>query len=737
MSFAANINKSITHPIVLFEYDLPVDNDILINFEAGIWYNMLSPGNATFTDDEGSLWFYSNTNTIKYNIQSLKIGTKDFLKVSSLADLRIQDGSFYYDTSTTEIYIHFEDWEPPLGKIIVLGAVEGFSTEADRERGAYYLDTYYEPRIKSVPSLKINKDPLFFGKISFNQGNVSLINRDGFFDNFNDLNAYRQAARILLGFEGDDRDEFQQIFSGYLEDFSRGFSDFSIQIQDIRKSLSRSTPVNYFTLLEYPNIDPGNIEEVKPLAYGYVKKAPVICINELEEGPLPATWDFMLADTTYHDIGNVVSVYDGDGAVIDPTDYTVDETTGILSINSGDVADTGGVNVTFYGYTDETNPSSDTLIENALDVIEDLMLNFGDISFITSNFDVTEWNLAKANAYDVGIFINSPDDLIDIIGKIIASVFGIFFSKNNGLYTCRIFDEDRTPSKTIQNYEWIGDPKIQNNGSEFLSSIRILYNQDLTEEEYSNYLNTDYEEEALLRYKAYQQRDIETLLYNEADAIAISNIQMSQSAEVKDIVTRKVKMQHYDLELGDFIIANPSTRSTGAINDFQVWEIVGKSWNLNRFEIALTMKNIKEYVESRLLQTYKTSGSSVYTGIIAVSNIVGSTTDLWLPPENISYYDGLNYDSGTYSHIGCFLTDWFKSSRGIKTVIWRYSDTSNNIEIQYRVKNSDGSIGAWSALQTSATFYNEFDFVNIKEVQFRCYLDNTTTTLYLDNIIEN
>mgnify|MGYP001023914399 CR=1 FL=1 len=114
MSFSENITKPQGHPIVLFEYDLPVNNDILLNYEAGVWTNELTPGTVTVTDDYGVVGYYSNTNEIKYNIQSLKIGSTDYTKVSSLAELRLQDASFYYNSSTTKIYIRFEDWEPPL-----------------------------------------------------------------------------------------------------------------------------------------------------------------------------------------------------------------------------------------------------------------------------------------------------------------------------------------------------------------------------------------------------------------------------------------------------------------------------------------------------------------------------------------------------------------------------------------------------------------------------------------------
>jgi len=598
MAFLDKIDQSVTHKIVLFEYDLPVNNDVLINYEAGIWFNILTPGDKSWTDDNGNLWYYTNTNEIEYNIQSLKIGSQDYTKVNSLTDLRIQNASFYYDALTTKIYIHFDSWEPPLDKIILLGSVTGYSTEADRELGAYYENVYYEPRITSIPNLNTQKDPLFFGKIAFNSGSISLANNDGQFDNFEDENAYRQAGRILFGFENETYDEYKKVFTGYLENYSNTFETFTVTIQDIRKSLSRSIPINYLNLIEFPDLEPDNVDYPKPIAYGYINQAPVICLNELAD-PIPDNYEYMLADTTNRNIHSVVEIYEGETDITSTATWSVDLTTGILSIDSDDVDDITDIYVSFYGYKDD----SGNVISNAMSVIKDLMLYYADISFIDTNFNTTMWNLATASAIDIGIFIDDDVNLIDKINDIIASTHGIFYAQIDGKYSAKIFNSNRDPVKTIYNYEWIGQPSVKNNGSEFLSSIRISYNKNLRTDRYEQYINSDYEENALLRYKSYKQRTLETLITSSSDAEIMSDLIMQQSYFVRNIIQRKVKMSHYDLELGDFIIANPSTRPDGDIDNFYVYEIIGKNINFNTFEITLTMKYIQDYEETEIIYT--------------------------------------------------------------------------------------------------------------------------------------
>lgn len=590
MAFDDNIDKSTSHKIVLFEYDLPIDNDVLINFEAGIWFNRLTPGVVTVTGSDGQVGYYSNTNEIKYNIQSLKIGPVDYTKVDSLEELRIQNASFYYDSDTTDVYIHFDGFDNPLDKIILWGSVEGFTTEADRIRGAVYNDVLYDARIKTVPALNKRKDPLFFGVIAFSSGSVSLSNEDGNFDTFNEQNAFRQPARVLFGFEGDDYSEFNKIFTGYMENYTRSFIDFTVQIQDTRKSLSRSIPTRVLTVDEFEFLSEDNVDAIKPLAYGQINNAPVLCLNG--EEATPVNYDFLIMDTTDHDATSVSEVKVA-GDLVDPGDYSIDLTTGVLSVDALIIVDDfDEVSCSFVGHNEY----------NALDVTKDLMLIYGDIAFIDSNFDTTEWNTARANAKDVGVFIDDDIKLIDVIGKIMSATDGLFFTKIDGKYTCRLFDEDREPDRTIQTYEWIGDPKINNNGSEFLSSVNIMYDKDLKNDRSKQYLNTDSENDVLARYKSYQQRTFNTVLYKESDAILKSDLVMSLSEEIKDIVTRKIKMQHYDLELGDFIVASPCTRYTQT-DDFGVYEIIGKSVNFNSFEITLTMKYIKDFIETDIVYT--------------------------------------------------------------------------------------------------------------------------------------
>ena len=107
--------------IYLFEYDIPHPQESLLNYAPGIWTWILSPGLLAWTDDQGNTGYYNTTNAIDYNVKSARQDELDLIPVNSMADCFVTDASFYYDRTTTRIYFHFKDFEPPLSKKITIG----------------------------------------------------------------------------------------------------------------------------------------------------------------------------------------------------------------------------------------------------------------------------------------------------------------------------------------------------------------------------------------------------------------------------------------------------------------------------------------------------------------------------------------------------------------------------------------------------------------------------------------
>ncbi len=584
MSFTTFKNKPISKKIILAEFDIPIEGDVLINYEAGIWHMTLTPGVVTIEGESGEIGYYENQNEIDYlDISSLKVDDDDFVKVYNFANLRTQEGSFYYEKLTTKLYIHFYDFDYPLNKIIIPGVVYGFCDKVDRIKGAYYNDTYYEPRIESVPSINKSKDPLFFGLMRFEGGNVVLNNKDGYFDKFKDANMYRQAARIKFGFEGLDYDEYRTVYTGYIEKYNWNFKKFTVALQDIRKGLSRSLPVNFITKTDYPNLSDSNNHAPKPLIYGKVYNVPLMCLNE-EDGSA-TNYEFLIMDTEYHNVTQVHNVYI-DGELLDPANYSVNAATGILTIASTYVSD---------ALSSVTADVTGANIKNALAVVRDILHKYDARAFITPNFNTAEWNLAEADARNIGIFINEDKEIQEIIEDCCKASDVQVIVQDDGKYTARMYYEDRTPVQTIHADEWLGEPQVQTDETKFLSSCVVKYAKNYDDDSYLQYRNTAYEQEVLKRYKSYQGKTFETILADEAGAIAKSEVVMQLSKKITDIVKRKVKTQHIDLEIMDMIIASPATRPEGEETK-GVWEVIGINKILSRGELELSTRFVKNYI---------------------------------------------------------------------------------------------------------------------------------------------
>jgi hypothetical protein len=591
MSFDTFKNQTVSKKIVVLEIDIPMKAEQnltrLINFEPGIWFTTLTP-EYIIVIEGGVISLVLNPNPDDgYDIGSIKVAGVDYVHVTTFADLRLQEESYLYDLITTKLYIHFLNFHQPVSEWaisrILVGQTTGYCDKIDSVNGAYFDGRYFEPRIKSIPAISKSKDPAFFGLLKFQGGNASANNEDGHFDKFKDANIFRQPARLKLGFDTLEYSEYWQGPGYYIENYTRDFKQFTLKLQDVRKSLSMPIPPNVFTKAAYPYIDDDNVGKPKPILYWKKRNIPLICLNPNES---TSTYQFFICDTEHHDVTAVTNIY-VDKVLLAPANYSVNLATGIVSISTtycGDNLDA------------VTGDITGANISNSLAVIKDLMYNYGNITFIPTNYDTREWNIAQANGREVGLYLREQAELSKAIEKCCDASDTLMFSKDGGKYSARNYDENRTPTRQIYFDEWMDDPQISIDWSKFLSSVRIDFDKDETESKFTSYLNTAYEDEVFNRYKGKEFKAIETILATEAGAIAKSETLMKLSKFIPEVVKRKVKTQHIDIEIMDFIIASPHTR-VGQTEQLGVWEIIGITKNLTKAEIELTMRWVKTYIE--------------------------------------------------------------------------------------------------------------------------------------------
>lgn len=590
MSFATFKNQAASKKIIVLEIDIPMKGEQnlvrLINYGPGIWFTTITP--KYIIQITGGVISVVPNPVIDdgYDIGSMKVAGVDYTHVTTFDDLHLQEESYLYDLDTTKLYIHFLDFHQPVNDWaitrILIGQTTGYFDKIDSVNGAYFDGRYFEPRLKNVPAISKSKDPTFFGLHKFQGGNVTFNNLDGHFDKFRDANIFRQPARLKLGFDTLPYSEYWQGPGYYIENYQRDFKQFTLKLQDVRKALSMPIPPNVFKKADYPYIDDENVNKPKPILYWKKRNIPLVCLNQTQSA---STYQFFVCDTQFHPVTAVTTVY-VDGTALTSGQWSVNLNTGIVSISStycGENLDAVTADVTGAN------------ISNSLAIIKDMMYNYGNIAFIPANYDTREWNIAQANGREVGLYINEQIEMSKAIEQCCVASDTLMFSKDGGKYSARNYDENRTPTRRIYFDEWMDEPQISIDWDKFLSSIIINYDKDETEDKFKSYLNTAYEDEVFNRYKSKKSLTIETILATEAGAMAKSETIMKLSKYIPEIVKRKVKTQHIDIEIMDFIITSPHTR-VGQTEQLGIWEIIGVTKNLTKAEVELTMRWVKTYI---------------------------------------------------------------------------------------------------------------------------------------------
>lgn len=575
MTFADYIDKPASKKITVVEIDTPLQAEAWINYDSGIWFTRLTPTSNTITDDYGNVGYWQGRNDQYYNIQSLYVNGVIYTEVASIALCKASEKTWYYNSTTTDFYIHFEDWQPPeYQQIISLGSALGFTDQVDTTCNNYFEDIYYEPLITAVPNLSKKKDSLFFGILQYQGGSISFDNTGGYFDDFASLDLYGQPIRIKLTFEGLAFSEQLLVYSGKIEDFEHSFTDFNINVADLRKLLSRKLPVNTLDLTTYPDMDSKLDGTPIPIAFGSIINAPAYKVTDTGG---TETWVF--CDTEFNAVAAGISVVDKDGAAVASAGT---ETDGTFTSASAEKK----LYVTF----------SVPTVTNGLDIISDILENYENITYNATNYDTTEWTASKADVYDSGIWIGKGNLMssVDVIEQICIDNNGIFDVLANGKFTFRAYDSTRAVSETYYEDELLEDSKVIYDSDEYITSSKIEYSNDILEKDPQIYTNTSQEADIFARYRQYKETTTKTTLTNAVDSALLSESILEQSNFIYPKLDLVTKTQKIDVRILDNIQYEHKRQNGDIIIADAIFQVLGVTLDLTNYEITTSIKYIKE-----------------------------------------------------------------------------------------------------------------------------------------------
>jgi len=234
MSFATEAAKSVNDARILVEIDITPVNEQWVNNGAGIWaYNL--DVNYPWVDD--SLLDADWISSALLNVGSVLSDGANLVGISDTANLTPLE--YVWDAANKDLYVCIQNYNDPHIHDVRVGLIFGFSYDEFTPSGMLTPQPY-EGRLTGVPRVTLARDPLFFGKIRFGGGSISINNMDGEFDTFvQDNNVYGNEARVFIGFADLDYGDYERVFTGYIDSVNVSEETISFAISDRRKQLTR------------------------------------------------------------------------------------------------------------------------------------------------------------------------------------------------------------------------------------------------------------------------------------------------------------------------------------------------------------------------------------------------------------------------------------------------------------------------------------------------------------------
>jgi len=582
MTWATEAAKTTSRKIVLAEIDIGREYTRWVNEGPGIWKTTLywTGTNVAYGFKEAFLIgpFQESGDkdminpgwTAGVTVGSVQEDGTELTERASYALMYANAGSFYWDEENQIIYVRMTNDDYIHEHNMVLGITLKLTNDAladDLGEG------YYEERLISVPAVSKTKDNHVYGLIQHAGGSFEIDNADGALDWIAGADYYGQQSVLKHGFEGLAYADYQQVIKNYIENAEFDWETIKLNLRDDRQRLSRKVPLNVLDNTTWPDMNPDDIGKPIPIFYGQVNNAPAICVN-WDRGAAPA-WIFKVCDVANHFYGieEITKVY-VDGVEKTPTP---DLANGTFTLAVADYSVTQ--TVTFDGKG--LKNSGGTYIEKALDVIEDLLSVYLLITYDATNYDTTAWAAAEANAMNnnVGLWIDSPTEIIELIEMLCTSTKGNFIRKDSdGKYTFRFTDIEAASTATIIKEDYQESPRIYPDGDSMLSVVRVGYNKNIDKDSFSWNVQDSERTRIFSKYTKDRDLELETALLTSADAQELAEALYELFDDAEPIVELVLWSKYLSLEIMD-VITVPVQRVDGRD---MIPAIIGEVIHLNK-----------------------------------------------------------------------------------------------------------------------------------------------------------
>jgi hypothetical protein len=509
MSLADDFNNSSYTPVFLFEFDADSNATFATNIASFVWYvnflNLYSWIDTAFLDTGWEVPYITRIGSIKTD--------EGFYVNAGSADACIATpGSFYFDVTTKGLWVRRYDGNNPMEYPFVYGVVFGLRKGGNKQ---YYDDVEYPPWLLSVPSITVEKSDYYTGKVANRGATIKTANADDQITKIaKEESILGNPCRMLAGCEHYNYESFELTFTGYIRAITPDLQDATFDVKQANDKMDIPLPVNRYNQSKYAYLSDDFIDKYMPLIYGKVPDVPAICLNDTETTPLYYT--FKVADTADHEIHAISAAY----KYVDDIRETLsivstDLVNGTFTVLAADYDPGQKVTADVEGFED----SGGTLIENALDVIKDLIVTYGHAQDSAVYFNNTYWD--DADAFDIGYVIEKESSIEKAIEEITQKgTLAHFQQDDDGRYSCRIFDSAAAVDKELVDADIISVTAPTYTVEKLIAELVINYNRRVGANIPEVVTNTDYKAAANWLYETFTRKEIDTIISGAADAVS-------------------------------------------------------------------------------------------------------------------------------------------------------------------------------------------------------------------------
>jgi hypothetical protein len=405
-------------------------------------------------------------------VASVKIDGVALTVRATIALVEANAGSYYHDATNSILYVSAATGTV-FGKSVIAVADIKLATKSK-----VFSDEYYDPRLTSVPSVSIRIEKSFGGVGQISAGALELANLDGAFDQRADYLWNNADTKIQLKLGYDTRTE-AAAYGDYVDfgvwqvdKWSSSDKKFSISLAERKSLLEKSLLTDRYDKTTYPSMDDDAVGDSIPRAYGQIYGAPAVLINE-------STKTFKVAGHTIQTLDEV-RLFNSD--VWTTSSFTTkDLTNGEFTCSSW--VDGDEISVDFKG---RLNADS-TLMDNASDVVEDILLTAGIAAAdIDSTALTAAWNALDAGLMSSGIrstiravsaYLDTDEEIVDILSRINASVGSFLIVAPDGTFRFKVFEPE------------VGEDLAEYNETDCLAFTPSTEIKDVASKVYARYAN--------------------------------------------------------------------------------------------------------------------------------------------------------------------------------------------------------------------------------------------------------